>query len=101
MKTHEGVIQSGDENELAIGGEFGEGDSRNLIVDKGLQWSKSFGVPNFARTVVAGREDEGALAVVVHGGDGHGVAVDDLDAFAGLHIPNPNALVEGPGHDVA
>jgi len=101
MKTHEGVIESGDQDELAIGGEFGEGDSRDLIVDEGLQWSKGFGVPNFARAVVAGGEDEGALAVVVDRSDGHRVAVDDLNAFAGLHIPNPNALVEGSGHDVA
>jgi len=75
-------------------------DSKNFIVDEGLQWSKGFGVPNFARVVMAGREDEGALAVVVDGGDGHGVVIDDLDTFVGLHIPNPNALVQGPGHDI-
>jgi len=37
----------------------------------------------------------------VHGGDEHGVVVDDLDTFVGLHIPNPNALVQWPGHNVA
>ena len=37
----------------------------------------------------------------MHEGDEHGVVVDDLDTFVGLHIPNPNALVQWPGHNVA
>ena len=37
----------------------------------------------------------------MHEGDGHGVVVDDLDTFVGLHIPNPNALVQWPEHNVA
>jgi len=39
---------------------------------------------------VASGEDEGALTVVMIGGNEYGVVVDDLDTFVGLHIPNHN-----------
>lgn len=100
-ETHKSVVESGGENELAIGGEFGEGDSRGLIFDEGLQEIAGFGVPNLAGAVVAGGDDEVSVAVVVDGGDGHGVALYSVDAFPGLHIPNLNGLVEGTRDNVA
>lgn len=99
-RTDKGVIESGNEYEFAVGGELGEGDSRELIVNEGLQQSTGAGIPNLTRAIVASGNDEGTVAVEVNGGNWHGVCVDDVDALAGLNLPNPNGLVEGAGDDV-
>ncbi|KOM33524.1 hypothetical protein LR48_Vigan01g308000 [Vigna angularis] len=99
MRNYESVVEGANEDELGVGGKLDKGDGRVLVVDKGLDAVASGGVPDSAEAVVAAGDDEGAVAVEVHGGDGVGVGGEDLEALAGLHIPNPNGLVEGAGDD--
>lgn len=98
-RTYESVVESGDENELAVGRELSEGNSRDLVVDESLEAGPGGGVPNLARSVVAAGDDEGAVAVEVDGGDGHGVSPNRVEALTGLDFPNANGFVEGTGDD--
>lgn len=100
-KTYECVIESGDENELAIRRELGERNSGHRIINQRLQASPIFGVPDLARAVVTPRNNERAVAVEVHGRHRHGVSPDHVKALASLDLPDAYRLVERSGDDEA
>ena len=99
--TDESVVESGDEDELAVGGELGEGDGGDFIVNESLEARAGSGVPDLAGAVVAGGDDQRAVAVEVHGRHRHRVGPDAVLARAGLDVPHPHRLVERPRHDQA
>jgi hypothetical protein len=45
------------------------------------------GVPDLARAVVAGRDDERAVPVEAHRRDGHGVGTNRVEAPPSLQLP--------------
>lgn len=97
--TYQGVIEGGNQDELAIRGELGEGHSGGLVIDEHLQARPGIGIPDLARPIVAGRHDDGAVPDEVNGGHGLVVRLDRLDALAALDVPDPHSLVEGTGRD--
>lgn len=91
------VIQSGNENVLAVGRELGEGNGRTIVLNERLQESAGVGGPDLAGAVVTAGDNERSVTVEIDGGDRHGMGGNSVEGAAGLNIPDPNGLVEGAG----
>ena len=97
--AHQVAVQRACEYELAVGGELDERHGRVVVVDERLEAVARAGVPDPAQAVVAARHDQRAVAVEVHGSHRVAVRRQHLEALPGLHVPQADRLVKGPGHD--
>lgn len=95
----EGVIEGGDEDELSVRGELGEGDRRGLVINEGLEAGACVSIPYAAGAIMASRDNDGSVANKMDRGDRIGMAGDGAEAAAGLNVPQAEGAIEGAGDD--
>ena len=88
------VVQGGGQDVFTVGTELDKRDRGIVVVYQGLQTLTWGCVPNTAKAVVTWTDDQGAVAVEMHGADGVTVGWQGFEAFAGAYIPNPNTFVK-------
>lgn len=57
------------------------------------------GIPNPTESIITARDNHGAVAIKVNGGDRIGVGRQNLETFSGLNVPNPDSLVKSARDD--
>lgn len=89
------IIKSSNKNKLPIGRELGKANRRMLIINQSLHTMAGGSIPDPTKTIVATRNDHGAVQVEINGGDRVGMRGKNLEAFPRLDIPNADSLIEG------
>lgn len=93
------VVESRSKNVLSIGREFYKRHWRIVVVDKSLQALTTCRIPNATKSVVAGRDDEGTVAIKMNSRDRIRMSWKRFQALARPNVPNTHGLVEAARHD--